>query len=188
MNAPFPAPLHRFTVTDILHLIEKGVIDAEAKFELVEGEIVPKMSPKGIAHERMKMLLTDWLVRSLGDRFWVMVETTLYLSKDTFLEPDFVLVSRKRKLVESPVGADVALAIEVYDTSKAYDLGRKARLYARYGVAEYWAVDAYGSGLRVHRGPTAKGWSVKPRDLSPETAIAPLCAKGAALKLSDLKD
>ncbi|MBL8548915.1 MAG: Uma2 family endonuclease [Hyphomonadaceae bacterium] len=188
MNAPFASPLHRFTVTDILHLVEKGVIHEDAKFELVEGEIVPKMSPKGIAHERMKMLLTDWLVRSLGDKFWVMVETTLYLSKNTFLEPDFVLVSRKKKLVQSPVGADVALAIEVYDTSKAYDLGRKAGLYARYGVGEYWAIDAYGSGLRVHRGADPKGWTTKPEDVKPDTPIAPLCAKGVALKLSDLKD
>jgi Uma2 family endonuclease len=39
----------------------------------------------------------------------------------------------------------VALAVEVAATSLALDLERKAPLYARHGIGEYWVVDVNGS-------------------------------------------
>lgn len=33
------------------------------------------------------------------------------------------------------------------------DLGKKARLYARHGVADYWVSDVTGSLLHRHSGP-----------------------------------
>ncbi len=184
MNAPDPrlsAAPRKYSVADIHHLLDKGIIAQDAKFELVEGEI-RDMSPKGIAHERVKAEVNDWLVRALGAGFWVMVETTLYLSDDTFLEPDFVLVPRSNPLSESPTQKDVALAIEVSASSKTYDFGEKAALYAKYGVAEYWAIDAHFRSASVHRGPGAAGWA-DVRDVAAGEAVSPICAGNTTLTL-----
>jgi Uma2 family endonuclease len=54
---------------------------------------------------------------------------------------------------------EVLLAIEVADTSLAYDLGIKAQLYARAGVPELWVVDVNGSQTWVHREPSDKGYT-----------------------------
>jgi Uma2 family endonuclease len=40
-----------------------------------------------------------------------------------------------------PRGDELVLVVEVADTSAAFDLTRKAELYANSGVPEYWVVD-----------------------------------------------
>ncbi len=55
-------------------------------------------------------------------------------------------------------GQDIILAIEVALTTLGYDLGRKARLYATYGVQELWVVDAARNCTHVHRNPAPDKW------------------------------
>ena len=45
-----------FTHADIRRMIKAGVLDADDKFELIEGEIV-WMHAKNFAHERIKLAL-----------------------------------------------------------------------------------------------------------------------------------
>lgn len=64
-------------------------------------------------------------------------------------EPDIV-VTRK------PIGkgwvelGQVALVAQVAESTLATDLGRKARLYARNRVPEYWVVDVEGRRIVRH--------------------------------------
>ena len=41
----------------------------------------------------------------------------------------------------TPTPPDILLLVEVADSTLRIDLGRKARIYADAGVAEYWVVD-----------------------------------------------
>ena len=43
--------------------------------------------------------------------------------------------------------------VEVADSSVAFDLSRKAALYAQAGVREYWVLDLVRRMLVVHRQP-----------------------------------
>ena len=81
----------------------------------------------------------------------------MYLSPNTFVEPDLVVYPKGLKL-EDVKGADILLAIEVAATSLAYDRGLKAQLYARHGVRELWVVDAARRATFVHQGPEGGGW------------------------------
>ena len=49
--------------------------------------------------------------------------------------------------------------IEVSDSTLAFDLGPKARLYARAEIPEYWVFDVNGRRLIVHRDPQAGRYS-----------------------------
>ncbi|WP_288581942.1 Uma2 family endonuclease, partial [uncultured Methylobacterium sp.] len=40
----------------------------------------------------------------------------------------------------------------------AYERGRKAALYARHGVREYWVIDAQERTASVHREPATAGY------------------------------
>ena len=51
-------------------------------------------------------------------------------------------------------GNELLLVIEISDTSLAFDLGRKATLYAKAGVREYWVLDIGRRRLVVHRRPS----------------------------------
>jgi len=160
MNAPISRAAEgfnrrAFTVSDVLRMIEVGIIDEDERFELIEGEIVP-MSPKGNQHEVIKAALNELIAKRKPDDLRLAVETTLYLADDTFVEPD-LCVYAKRILPEDVRGTDVLLAIEVAGSSLGYDRGLKSRLCGKHGVRELWVVDAAKRLTWVHTGPDLQG-------------------------------
>lgn len=71
-------------------------------------------------------------------------------------EPDLA-VAHDHEDGPLPLGK-VKLAVEVSDTTLEIDLGRKALLYARHGVPEYWVIAREGTLYR-HHGPGAAGYA-----------------------------
>ncbi|ESR26922.1 Uma2 family endonuclease [Lutibaculum baratangense] len=172
-----------FTVAEIRAFVEAGLIDEDERFELIGGEIVP-MSPKGLRHERVKSFVNEQLVRSLPGHLATTPETTFTLSDDTFLEPDFVVYERTVGL-QGLNGGTCLLAIEISDTSLGWDRGRKAGIYASFGVAELWVVDAMRLETRVHRQPSPTGYR-EVFDVTAATALDTARVPGLALRLADI--
>ena len=155
-------PRRAFSVDDISRMIEAGVIHADEKFELVEGEIV-MMAAKGIAHERVKSALTIAVVRALPNDLTVGIAATLRLADMTMLEPDIAvfpkfLFNKSTRFVQLDPG-DTCPVIEIAASSLTYDKGLKAPLYARHGVKEFWVIDANTRVTWVHIGASGDGWS-----------------------------
>jgi len=171
-----------FTVAEIEAMVRAGIMDEHERVELIGGELVP-MSAKGIRHERLKTLLNMELARQLPAPLAFTPETTFRLSHDTFLEPDFV-VYEKLVGLEGLNGATCLLAIEIGDSSLAYDRGRKAMIYASFGIRELWVIDAGKLETRIFREPTPSGYR-RIADLLPDTALAALFVPGLAIRLSD---
>jgi len=172
-----------FTAQDVLRMVETGILGLEERFELIGGEIVP-MSPKGIIHERMKVSLCTFLIENRGRGIEVAQETTLYLSDNTFIEPDFVLYSEQDGL-ENLSGEKVLLAIEVADSSLEYDLGRKAALYAEFGVRELWVIDARNLQSTIHLSPKDRKYG-SVRKVKADAALEPSFLPGPRIILSDI--
>jgi hypothetical protein len=145
-----------FTVAEVLRMQDAGIIAEDENFELIEGEIVP-MQAKTHVHELLKSALTMGVVRSLPENLWMGVETTIYLSPNTFVEPHLAVYPKGIKL-EEVKGSDILLAIEVALISLPYDRGLKARLYARHRFREFWVVDAARRATFVHQEPQGEGW------------------------------
>ncbi len=190
MNAPvFTSPLtplpgapRKYTADDIFFFLEAGLLRPEAKFELLDGEIVP-MSPKGRHHEAMRERVELWLDKPWRKPFNVIREHTLRLDDGTLLEPDFLLYDAARRIADAPLkGVDIRLAIEVADSSWDYDVEEKAAKYAAFGIAEYWVLHAVTSAARVHRHPSGEGWNEE-HDAKPGETLSPLCAGTAKFKL-----
>ena len=79
------------------------------------------------------------------------------------------------------------LVVEVADTSLRYDGGRKARLYAQFGIRELWSIDAVKMTTRVFRDPSPEGYAPA-RDFKASDTIEPLFApKQLALRLDRIK-
>ncbi len=175
-------PRRGFTIADVERMVETGVIGRDERFELIGGEIVP-MSPKGIRHERLKQWFTYQLVRGLSDQYKVIPETTFRLSKDTFLEPDFVVYETDTGL-EGLKGDTALLAIEISVSSLAYDQGRKAAIYAEFGIRELWVADALDLSVRIHRDPDASAYRLISNHASGD-ALTPLFDPQFELSLAD---
>jgi Uma2 family endonuclease len=149
-------PRRPWTVAEIEAMIAAGIIDEDERFELIGGEVVP-MHAKGGRHELVKIELNRHLQRSVPEDLSIGPETTLRLDSRTFLEPDFCVFPRAVAPGDMR-GHDVILAIEVSDTSLAYDRGRKIGIYAAFGIPEVWVIDANSLVSRVHRHLGAEGF------------------------------
>ena len=145
----------KLDVDSVYDLLKAGRIGPEERVELVDGELLT-MPAIGSRHASVTTQLIERLFDAT-DRSAVLVTGSMPLRLDRFneLEPD-VLVLRRRAdafAASHPTPADTLLVVEVADTTRSFDLGRKAALYARFGVAEYWVVDLVARHVRVHRDP-----------------------------------
>jgi Uma2 family endonuclease len=155
-NAAEGLPRRRFTVAELERMAEAGILEEDERIELIGGEIVP-MTPKGNHHEILKVALNLCWARKLPPRLVFATETTFRLTADTYLEPDFVFYPKASGLRELSA-ATARLVVEIADSSLGYDLGRKASLYAGFGIAELWVIDAVRLHTHVHREPAAAGY------------------------------
>ena len=187
--APGLPPRRAFSVDDIRRMIEAGVIGEDERIELVEGEIVV-MAAKSYAHEIVKNALIKAVIRAADPNLEVGVETTIQFSTGILLEPD-IAVLRLDQLVKSDAGfvsiqqGGCSLIIEVSVSSLGYDKGRKAALYARLGVREFWVVDANERHAFVHTGPSGDSWS-SIVERGPDDVLTTPALPGFSLKLSDI--
>jgi Uma2 family endonuclease len=140
-------------------MAEVGLLAPDARVELIEGAIVD-MAPIGERHIAAVMHLNHRLVEAVGKQALVSVQGAVRLGIHDQPQPDFAVLRLSadayRKHVPTP--ADVLLLIEVSDSTQAFDLGAKALLYARHGIAEYWVVDVERSVLHVFREPNDDGY------------------------------
>jgi Uma2 family endonuclease len=130
---------------------EFGVLP-ERGVELVDGLVV-ELSARGDRHSYAVSVLAELFVDQRAGRYAVNpANLTLRLSPRDAREPDVVLARRKRSYArERPRPEDVALIVEVSDSSLAYDLGLKKSAYARSGIPEYWVVDIPHHRVHVFR-------------------------------------
>jgi len=158
-----------WTVAEIQAMQRAGLIDQKWPYELIEGELIPKMASKNNPHEMWKHWLDRFLQRGLPDHIAASVEPTLYLDEATYVEPDILV--RPYDILPSDVrGGDVLLAVEISDTTLRYDLNLKAQIYARFGVRHYWVLDAEKERLFAHSQPTEAGYA-EVAELGPEAVL-----------------
>jgi Uma2 family endonuclease len=178
-------PRRRFTVAEVEAMVAAGVMQEGERIELIGGELVP-MSPKGNQHEGIKVALLRRWYRAAPDDCNLAPETTFRLSEDTYLEPDVVIYPRAGGL-KGLSGRSVLLVVEIADSSLRYDIGRKAALYAGFGIRELWVIDAAKLMTRVFRMPSDQRYG-ETRDFSVSDKLVPLLAPDAfSLRLEDLE-
>ena len=170
-------------MAEIEAMVTAGIIEEDERFELIGGEVVP-MNPKGIGHERLKITLARYWYKRLPENIQLAQETTFRINEDTFVEPDFIFYTTATGLAGlKPETA--LLAVEVADSSLAYDLGRKARLYANFGIRELWVINATTLTTRIHFTPGLEGYG-DVRDTEPGHRLAPAFCDELAVTLSSL--
>ena len=149
----------RLTVTDFMTLEQAGAFRGNSKSELIDGTIYfvnAQFSRHMRAKSQFYRRLADACDAIPGFEAWV--EGSVEFSPHSMPEPD-ILVTRGTP-ADGPIPADMlALAVEIADTTRGFDLGKKARMYARNGLAEYWVVDLAKRLVHRHTSPAATGYA-----------------------------
>lgn len=181
-------PIERYRLTSaIFHeMVEKGILSEDDRLELIEGELVT-MSPIGPEHMGVVNQIAQILIRQLEQRSIVSIQGPIALDEFSEPQPDLALLSPRDDYYKHflPRPADVALVIEVADSSLAYDRAIMMPLYARAGVPEAWIVNLIERWIEVYRDPSPAGYTTLLKILSGKS-IAPQAFDDAVVVVDDL--
>ncbi len=177
---------YHWTVDALYRALNAGVFEHPERLELIQGRIIENMS-QGPRHSTLASIVADMLRESMRRRFAVREEKGVRIDFDGEPIPD-VLVLKGRQadyLDRQPVPEDVALLVEVSDTTVVYDLGGKALLYAQAGITDYWVVLVNEAAIVRHREPTPEGYQSVARLAGADT-LSPLAAPEAVWTINAL--
>ena len=181
-------PIERYRLTSaIFHeMVDKGILNEDDRLELIEGELVT-MSPIGPEHMGVVNQIAQILIRQLEQRAIVSIQGPIALDEFSEPQPDLALLVQRDDFYKHslPRPADVALVIEVADSSLAYDRTIKMPLYARAGVPEAWIVNLIDRWIEVYRGPSTAGYTTLLKILSGKS-IAPQAFDDVVVVVDDL--
>jgi len=127
----------------------------DKRYELIEGELY--MTPSPITnHQRIsrkiEFLLEKFVTENeLGEIFYAPYD--VYFDDENVVQPDILFISKDRLNIIGDKNLQGApdLVIEILSESNAYrDLIQKKKLYARFGVKEYWIVVPGEKTIDIH--------------------------------------
>jgi len=160
-DSPVPASIPRpkiWTRDEVRALVERGVFE-EARYELLAGQLFEKSMAKNRPHCNASSAIANWCREAFGAKR-VQAEIPVDVAGDDEAtsepEPDVVVLAKPwfEYPEKNPGPDDILLLIEVASTTLTRDLGEKAALYARAGVADYWVWNIRFRQVIVHRDPT----------------------------------
>ncbi len=153
---PLPSDvLGRLSLDQYHDMVRQGILTENDPVELWEGVLVQKM-PKSRAH----CLATELVVRALKSRVpsgWhVEGQESITLLGSEF-EPDVMVVrgSERDYVDRHPGVGDLALVVEVSDSTLSYDRGFKKELYAKTGIPVYWIVNLVNRRVEAYSDPAS---------------------------------
>jgi Uma2 family endonuclease len=147
----------RLSLDQFHEMVQRGIITEDDSVEFLEGLLVAKMTISP-AHRRATHRVQSALRSVLPRTHYVGSPSpvTLVTSEP---EPDVVVVRgtdddyRDRH----PGPADVALVVEVSDSTLRRDQGSKKVIYAKAGIAVYWIVNLIDRRIEVYSEPSGTG-------------------------------
>jgi Uma2 family endonuclease len=128
--------------------VDAGAFENE-RVELLEGFLV-ELRPQRASHASAIEVLTELLYSARQPGYKVRVQLPLALGDESEPEPDLCVVPAGDHRQGHP--SEALLVIEVAESSLAKDR-RKATIYARAGVPEYWLVDVANQRVEVRTQP-----------------------------------
>ncbi len=173
----------RWTVDEFYQAASAGEFADPDRLELVHGRLVRLM--QGERHANLTNRISRRLRRALDPPLFVREEKPVHLAFDGEPIPDLMLTYEEEYVGRHPEPPDVALLVEVADSSVDSDLGEKALLYAQAGIADYWVVLAESEAIVVHRTPMPSGYQSVTR-LFGEQSVSPLALSDTIWTVSSL--
>ena len=156
-----PSPLYRMTVEQYEAMVASGAFSKQDRFHLINGYLVAKMTqnpPHGVADELCGVELARIFP---ADRYHVRGAKPVRLpGRASEPEPDRCVVRGTIRDYEDrhPEPDDIALVVEVADSSLAEDRQMASQVYGPSGVPVYWIVNLVQRQVEVYTDPKPEGY------------------------------
>ncbi len=158
-SMPPPGPvdlLYRLSVEQYHAMADAGILNRSDRVELLEGLLVAKMtkhSPRIVATD----LTQTVLMRTLPAGWFASMQNPITIvESNSEPEPDAKVVRGEPRdyLNRRVTPADVALVVEVADSSLHRDQVTKKAVYARAAIPIYWLLNIPAYRLEAYADPT----------------------------------
>jgi Uma2 family endonuclease len=148
-----------FTVDEYSRMAEAGILGADDRLELIDGEII-EMTLIGRLHAAAVDRLMKLFITTFGNEATIRGQNPVVLGGYSEPQPDLALLRPRADFYAAghPGPADILLLVEVADTTAASDRRVKVPLYARNGVPEVWLVDLEAETIIAYRGAAPDGY------------------------------
>jgi Uma2 family endonuclease len=186
---------HVWTRDEVYRAMAAGIFEREPKdwlkMELIDGELVEKM-PQNRPHSVAVTKGQRILGRVFGATHYIGVQSPLQVNDISEPEPDLMVVrGDPDDYPDHPAGRDVALVMDISDSTVRQDRIVKPAIYARAGVVEYWVLLLKARLLEVRREPQLIAgtdvWEYRSVHIfHPTDTVAPIATRGAVIPVSEL--
>ncbi len=183
VNVPQPVKL---TIEQFELLDRSGAFDRYGKTELIEGVIYAMQGQfRGHSFAKSELAYRLWTaLKEMDSTLMPIVEGSVAMPPLSAPEPDISVTAAPRGKGYIPLDS-VALAVEVSDSTAAFDLKDKAALYASKGVPEYWVLEIPAATLHQFWSPLAEGYQ-ESRSLPVGERIESITITGLAVESDGL--
>lgn len=147
------AGFRRFTIREYHNLIRIGVLTEDDNLELIRGYLVHKMS-RNPPHDSTLQRLNRLLLRAIPGGWDGRFQSAVTLDESE-PEPDGAIVRGDGRTFDTrhPRADEIAIVIEVADSTLAGDRQDKCEIYAEAGIPEYWIVNLVDNVIEVYTSP-----------------------------------
>ena len=130
-------------------------ISDDKRYELIDGELL--MTPSPLTNHqrisrRLEFILEKFITENkLGELFDAPYD--VYFDNENVVQPDILFISKDKLGIigEKNVQGAPDLVIEIITENSAYrDMVQKKKLYAKFGVKEYWIVIPEGEEIEIY--------------------------------------
>ncbi|HZW33154.1 MAG TPA: Uma2 family endonuclease [Isosphaeraceae bacterium] len=156
-----PSSLYRVTLEQYEAMVDTGIFTGRDRVHLINGFLAAKMTEND-PHATADLLCGDELERVIPPGWHVRPGKPIRIpspGRDSKPEPDRSVArghvrdySRR-----SPGPADIALVVEVSDTSLSDDRNQ-AEIYGRAGIPFYWIINLIDGQVEVYSNPGPSGY------------------------------
>lgn len=143
-------PIWRLSVEQYHQMIRTGILTDDDPVELLEGWLVTQM-PKNPPHRLSTQLIREVVASMLPQAWHVQAQEPITIL-DSEPEPDVAVIAGDRRAYSDrhPSAGEVALVIEVSDTTLQRDRTIKKQVYARAGISVYWIINLPEQQIEVY--------------------------------------
>ncbi len=138
----------KFTYQDYL------LLPGDKRYEIIEGELIMVPAPIPYHQDVSKslfLLLNNYVEsKNLGKIYYAPIDVVL--SDENIVQPDILFISKKRFsiIAEKNIQGAPDLVVEIISPStRERDRLLKRKLYAKFGVREFWLVDGEKKEVEV---------------------------------------
>jgi len=146
----FPG-LYRLTVAQYDRMIRDGMIGENERVELIEGLLVTKMG-RNRPHIVAGKIGFDAFTRLVLAGWHVAKEDPVVVADWSKPEPELAIVrGRAHDYLDRDVAAaDVALVVEIAESTLSADRSEMTKVYAHAGIPVYWIVNLVDQQVEVY--------------------------------------